>query len=111
MPANFHVLLSAEAEANVEAAYSWIAEADPEAAARWYDGLIQALTGLARFPARCPVAPETRLGFVNVEMRQLLYGRHFWKYRILFTIAGDEIHIAHIRHGARLFLRETESEG
>ncbi len=110
MPANFHVLLFAEAEGNIEAAYSWIAEADPDAAISWYDGLIQALSGLARFPARCQVAPETRLGFVNVEMRQLLYGRHFWTYRILFTIAGDDVQIAHIRHGARLFFGETESE-
>lgn len=106
----FQVLLSAEAEANIEAAYSWIAEADSDAAIRWYVGLIQALAGLSRFPARCPVSPETRLGFVDLELRQLLYGRHFWKYRILFTIAGDEVHIAHIRHGARLFLGETEPE-
>lgn len=50
------------------------------------------------------------MGFVDGEMRQLLYGRHYWKYRILFTIAGDQVLIAHIRHGARLYLGEPSPE-
>lgn len=110
MPKQFQVVVSAEARSNLEAACAWIEEADASAAVRWYEGMLEALGSLATLPTRCPVAPESRMGFVDGEMRQLLYGRHYWKYRILFTIAGDQVLIAHIRHGARLYLGEPSPE-
>jgi len=108
MPQQFQVVLSREAEANIQAAYSWIAEANPDAAVNWYEGLLEAMQGLSRLPTRCPIAPESRLGFTDREMRQLLYGGNFWKYRILFTIAGDKVLVTHIRHGARLYPGQQE---
>ncbi len=110
MARQFEVILSAEAEANIEKAYQWIAEADPAAADRWYGGLITALRGLAELPLRCPIAPESRLGLIDREIRQLLYGRGYWKYRVLFAVDTKRILILHVRHGARLYLGQDLPE-
>lgn len=67
MPRTFEIILSAEAETNIEA--------DQAAADRWYAGLITALKSLWELPLRCPVSPESRLGLIDREIRQLLYGR------------------------------------
>lgn len=109
MPSCFTVVLSAEAASNIEEAWHWIAGSDPEAADRWYEGLMAALKTLAKLPRRCPVAPETRLGLIPTEIRQLLYGNGYWKYRILFAIEGNKVLVAHVRHGARLYLGEEEA--
>lgn len=110
MPASHTVVLSAEAGGNIEEAWHWIAESDPEAADRWYDGLIAALKTLAKLPQRCPISPETRLGLIDTEIRQLLYGHGYWKYRILFAVEGNKVLIAHVRHGARLYLGQDVSK-
>lgn len=34
----------------------------------------------------------------------MLYGKSYWKYRILFAVEADKVLIAHVRHGARLYL-------
>lgn len=109
MERQYEVVISAEAENNILVAFAWIEEADPKAAGEWYDGLIRALRSLSTLPERCSVAPESKLGLVDCEVRQLLYGRGYWKYRILFVI-GNRVEIAHIRHGARLYLGEAEEE-
>lgn len=110
MTTPFEVVISAEAEANILEAYYWIEQSNPTAALDWYEGLIQALRSLSRMPQRCPVAPESKLGLVNREVRQLLYGRGYWKYRILFAISSCRIEVAHIRHGARLYLGQSPSD-
>ena len=110
MARKFEIILAAEAEANIQKAYQWIAEANPEAADRWYDGLITTLKSLSELPLRCPIAPESKLGLVDREVRQLLYGRSFWKYRILFALEGQKIFILHVRHGARLYLGQELPE-
>lgn len=110
MPGSHTVVISAEAWSNIEEAWHWIAESDPEAADRWYDGLISALHTLAKLPRRCPISPETRLGLIDTKIRQLLYGHGYWKYRILFAVEGDKVLIAHVRHGARLYLGQENSE-
>lgn len=110
MERRYEIMISAEAEKNILSAFAWIEEADPKAAAEWYDGLIAALRGLSTLPQRCPVAPESKLGLIDGEARQLLYGRGYWKYRILFVIGRTRVEIVHIRHGARLYLGEAEPE-
>jgi len=46
----YQVVLSAEAERNIESAYLWIAEANHAAAARWYHGMIVALRASPNSP-------------------------------------------------------------
>jgi len=64
----------------------------------------RSVKSLSELPLRCPVAPESRLGLVDREVRQLLYGLNYWKYRILFVVERDRVLVAHVRHGARLYL-------
>jgi plasmid stabilization system protein ParE len=92
---------------DIDAAYVRFAEVVSETAANeWRDGLIDALSELARFPRRCPLAPEP----FQREVRQHLYRRPYSRvaYRILFTIIGDQdessdpptVIILHLRHAS-----------
>ncbi len=47
--------------------------AEPAAAARWYNGLEEAVYGLETYPRRSPVAPESKRA--GRTLRHLLYGR------------------------------------
>jgi plasmid stabilization system protein ParE len=67
------VLIEAPAEADMEEVYRWIAQESPDRAARWYNGLVEAITSLATLPQRCPFAPENV--FFSENIRQLLYGK------------------------------------
>jgi plasmid stabilization system protein ParE len=54
-------------------------------------------------PERCPLAPEDALH--AEEIRELFYGKLPGRYRILFTVRHESVHVLHIRHGARDTLR------
>lgn len=95
----FRVIIQPPASAEMEKAFLWIAERNPEAAAKWFNGLQEAILGLAIFPDRCPLAPENDA--FKEEIRQLIYGRREGRYQIYFTIRADSVHVLHVRHGAR----------
>ena len=101
----FRADISAEAEHEADEILQWLlAQHAGETGIRWFLALEDAIASRAKFPERCPVAPENdRFPF---EVRQLLYGRRPHVYRILFTIAGDTVNILHIRHGRRQPLSE-----
>jgi plasmid stabilization system protein ParE len=86
----------------------WLAGQDAEAAIRWYNRLLEVIFSLDTFPERCPLAPESK--FFNAEIREIFHGRRQHKYRILFTMSENEVHVLHVRHGARLALGETAPE-
>src|ERR1039458_2369359 len=65
----------------------------------WFQGLHRAVATLADSPQRCALAPENAV--FPFEVRHLLYGRKPHVYRIIFTIEGNKIGRAHIRHGRR----------
>lgn len=108
MPEKFEIVVSPEAERNIEEAFLWISERSDIAAERWYRELMEKLRTLESFAGRYSIAPETRLGLLDIEVRQLLFGNGYWKYRVLFKIEGKRVLIAHVRHGARLYLGEEE---
>jgi len=83
----YRVEVTDQAEAEAEEAYLWILERAPEAAARWWNGLEEAILSLEEMPARCPLAPEN--DELEEEIRELLYGKRQHRYRILFTIRGQ----------------------
>jgi plasmid stabilization system protein ParE len=95
----YHVVIHRRAEAGITEAYDWLAERSPEAAERWLAGVQRAIASLDTLPARCPIAPESRL--VGSEIRCRLYGRRGGRYRILFVIRGESVHVVDVRHGAR----------
>lgn len=96
----FRVETSAQAESDANSILDWLlSEHAGETGIRWFLVLDDAIASLAKFPERCPLAPEAaRFPF---EVRQLLYGRKPHTYRILFTIDGNTVKILHIRHGRR----------
>jgi plasmid stabilization system protein ParE len=102
------VVLELPAQQHIEAAYLWIAERNSESADRWFNGIYDTIGSLELFPERCQLAPESR--FFNREIRQVFHGRRQHKYRILFTMTGSEVHILHVRHGARLTPGETQAD-
>lgn len=101
----FRVIIEARAEADLLAQAEWIRDqGSSEAAERWLGGIQAAIMSLGTLPARCPLAPEA--GLTGLEIRQLVYKSH----RVLFIVSGREVHVLHVRHGARLPLGQPETE-
>jgi len=101
----YEVLITASAESDLEEAYDWISEREAEAAAKWYNGVLDAFLTLETLPERCPLAPESRT--FKREIRQLLHGKRQHAYRILFDVTGETVRILHVRHGAREHLKKS----
>jgi len=97
------------AEAELEAAYLWLSERNPDAAVAWYNGALDGFCALEIFPERCPLAPESDA--FDHEIRQLFYGRRQHAYRILFDVSGETVRILHVRHGAREHIEPGEERG
>src|ERR1700675_4430212 len=69
----YHIEIAERAARDLEFLYVEKNAAESEAASRWYNGLEDAVDGLATYPDRCPVAPEARK--LRRELRHLLYGK------------------------------------
>jgi plasmid stabilization system protein ParE len=81
---------------------------NPDAAAKWFRSLVRKMDGLRSLPHRHPIAPES--DEFEEEIRETFLGKRQNKYRILFAIRGNSVHVLHVRHGAREPLRrEPES--
>ncbi len=98
------VIILPAAEQDIGEAYEWIAEQNADAAVRWYNRLLAVIYSLDAFPERAPLAPESKS--FSREIREVFHGRRQHKYRILFTVTENEVHVLHVRHGARLALGE-----
>lgn len=107
MSRQFRVVIQPEAQASLEAAYQWIGERSPERAKAWANGFMRAIESLNDSPSRCSLAPESV--FFDREIRQLLYGSRGHRYRVLFTIEKQTVHVLFIRHHAQDWLRPHES--
>ncbi len=104
----FRVIIQPSASAEMEVALLWIAEKNAAAAVKWFNSLQSAVQKLESFPERCPLAPEN--DFFQEEIRQLIYGRRSGRYRIIFSIRADAVHILHVRHGARDYMQPGSEE-
>jgi len=101
--------MEASAQRDLAEVHLWLAERDEAAAHRWLDSIGDTINTLQTFPARCPIAPESR--FLDWDIREIFHGRRQHKYRILFTVTESAVHVLHVRHGARLALGETRPFG
>lgn len=104
----WRVIIEGPAQQDIADAHLWLAERDAEAAARWFNRIYDTIGALEMFPERCPLAPESE--FFNREIRETFHGRRQHKYRILFTVTENAVHVLHVRHGARLALGEAAPE-
>ena len=107
----FRVLLTPRAAKDADEAAAYIKRSSPDAAARWFEGLLQAVFSLAELPERCARAPEAAI--LGLELRQLLYGKRSGVYRIVYRVEhGPEpvVWVLAIRHGARQPLQPEDLE-
>jgi len=104
----FQVEITPIAEAQIEDAYKWYRERNPEFADRWFRGLMNAISTLQDKPRRCVLAIEHEI--FSEEVRQLLYGKSRNIYRVLFTIRDHKVNILYIRHAAQAPMTEDELE-
>jgi plasmid stabilization system protein ParE len=96
----FRVEITEEAERDAHGILEWlISQQAGEAGMRWFQGLEKAISSLAAFPVRCPIAPENEA--FPFEIRHLLYGRRPHVYRLIFTVESETVYILHIWHGRR----------
>jgi plasmid stabilization system protein ParE len=102
----YRVVIQPPAQADIEATYLRIAAEAPETAVRWYNGLIDAIESLSLHPRRCALAPENPA--FEHEIRHLLYGRTGRRYRVLFTVVDDRVHVLHFRHWAQRTMSAKE---
>lgn len=105
---SFCVVVTRMAREEIADAVRWISERSPDAAIRWLDGIDEAIADLNQFPTRCAIAAETDT--IGIEIRQQVYGRRSGRYRILFVVRGDVVHVIHVRHGARDVLQPDDVE-
>jgi toxin ParE1/3/4 len=97
----YRVEFAARAARDLEILYVKKNAAESHVAAGWYNGLEEAVLGLATQPHRCPVAPEARK--VKRKLRHLLYGKKPHIYRIIYEIQEQQqtVWVLTLRHGAR----------
>jgi plasmid stabilization system protein ParE len=104
----FCVCIETSAACDIDEACGWIAARSPEAAERWFNAIEAEIHSLEYFPMRCSRARED--GLFHYELRQLVYGRRQGRYRVIFTIRNQTVHVLHIRHGALPTMTKAEME-
>jgi len=99
------VEFAARAARDLEILYMEKNAAESQAAARWYNGLEQAVDAIALFPNRFPLAPEAR--GAKRKLRHLLYGKMPHVYRVIYEVeeSRQTVWVLTIRHGARRKLK------
>jgi plasmid stabilization system protein ParE len=95
----FQVKLTRSAEQQIESIYLWLKEGNPEYADQWFRGVMNAIATLQDKPRRGSLIKENHS--TSEEIRQLLYGKSRAKYRIIFAIREDTVHILYVRHSAQ----------
>jgi toxin ParE1/3/4 len=95
----FRVQFERKAEFDLRRAEQFLVRLGPKSLSHWHTRLQRAIRGLREDPGRYPEADEA--GNLNVDLREMLFGRRPHIYRVLFSIKVDTITIHRIRHAAR----------
>jgi toxin ParE1/3/4 len=93
----YRVKIMPRAQRDLAGIFDWIGARSSDAALAWYLGLRTAILGLRTSPSRCPATSE------DAALRHLLYGNKPHVYRVIYRILErtKQVHMLHIRHGAR----------
>lgn len=98
----YRVIIQPNAAREIDDIVGYIAADSHANALRWFDGLMNRIRSLGRFPRRCPIAPENP--YFREQIRHFVHGN----YRIIFTIDVQTVRILHDRHAARRPLGQTD---
>ncbi len=106
----YRVDISIPALQDAENAFLRLREFNLENSKSWYEGLLESINSLEKFPNRCPIAPESKN--VGREIRQLFYGKTKQGYRIYFEILEQEkvVRIYRIWHSSKDSISKDEFE-
>jgi plasmid stabilization system protein ParE len=108
---NYVVEITEAAEAEIDETYLYLLMRNPNAATRWHDALVRAISSLEFMPTRCSPAPDAAA--FEGEIRQHLYTFVRTTYRVIFRLLPDEtppiVRVLRVRHGSRQHLGESES--
>ncbi len=95
----FHVVIQRLAILDLDDAFVRASRQAPATAARWLDRFEAALQRLDTNPQSWPRAREH--GKLDVELREMLFGRRPNVYHVIFMIDGESVHILRIRRAQR----------
>ena len=97
----YQVVIMPRAEHDLRTIYQYIRRNAPRAAHDWLRRARRAASSLARYPERCPRAPESAAS--DEPIHQLLFGSgNRGTYRFLFTVVERTVYVLHVRHGSML---------
>jgi plasmid stabilization system protein ParE len=90
------VRILSRAKFDAQQIYDWIKDRSPEGAVRWWTAFRDACHSLKQNPERQSLAIEAEQ--TGRDLRQLLFktrrGRY---YRLVYVIAGEEVHVLRVR--------------
>jgi len=97
----YKIYVTPRAQADIAAAFGYLAERSPEAAKRWYNSIAADIASLREMPGRCPA-----MRAAGIKCRQFIRGR----YRVVFDIVDDAkaVRILTVRHSARREITDEE---
>jgi toxin ParE1/3/4 len=100
----YRVEVTARALRDLAVVYRRIEAEASAQAARWFDGLEEAIFSLEEHPTRAPVTSE------NSVLRHLLYGKKPYVYRIIYKIEQDisTVRVVHIRPPGRDSMKKSQ---
>jgi len=102
----YRILLQRLATEDLDDATAWAAQHAPTTVARWLERFHAALQTLDANPQRCPLARENAK--VEVELRELHFGKRPNVFRVIFTIDGNTVRILRIRRAQRRWLTRRQ---
>ena len=97
----YRIIIAPTARHDIHGSFRWLTEErSANVAVKWFNGLMKTINSLETSPGRWPLTAENDK--FPVDVRELLHGRSKrGKYRILYTIDGDEVHVLYVRHSAQ----------
>lgn len=102
----FQVRLQSAAVEDLDAAFQYAASHSPVSAERWLGRFKTALQTLEHNPNRCPLAAESSRS--HRQLREFLFGKRPFVFRVIFTVDGDCVHILRICRAQRRPLKSDE---
>ena len=95
----YRVVLTERFARHLQEMGDYIAADNPSRAITWLEEVEVKVMKLDYFPESHPYAREHNNH--DVELRQLVFGRGRYKYRVIFTVRKAEVVVLDIRHASR----------